>query len=81
MELPLLEVPSIYRGNFGSKEYAVFVEASDANELKGHYLALDKEISDSIAFRLSFDGKTCALFRKNKYLSESEQVAFGFSDN
>lgn len=55
--LPLLEIPSVYQGQFGSKEYAVFVESSSETELKGHYLALDKEMSDSIAFHLFFDGE------------------------
>lgn len=85
LELPLLEVPSIYRGNFGSKEYAVFVEASDANELKGHYLALDEEISDSIAFRLSFDGKNLRfvsqkinICQKVNRLHSDSQIIEGF---
>ena len=55
--LPLLNVPAIYQGNYGSKPYAVFIEESLATELKGHYLALDQEMSDSIAFRLYFDGE------------------------
>lgn len=65
LKLPLIEVPSVYRGNYGSKEFAIFVEGSTANELKGHYLSLENEISDSIAFRLFFDGEDLIFVSQN----------------
>lgn len=53
---PVLPVPSVYQGNLGSGFYAVFVESSDVSELKGHYLSLSDEVSDTIAFTLSAEG-------------------------
>ncbi|MGP1447560.1 MAG: alpha/beta hydrolase fold domain-containing protein [Candidatus Limimorpha sp.] len=50
--LPVLPAPSVYLGDMDGKEYAVFVETSDEHELKGHYLSLDHDQSDTIAFRL-----------------------------
>lgn len=64
-ELPLLEVPSIYQGYCGSKEYAVFVETRNANEMKGHFLALSDEMSDTVSFRLSYDGEGLRFFSQD----------------
>ena len=80
LKLPLLEVPSIYRGNLGLKEFAVFVEESNANELKGHYLSLEKEVSDTIAFRLYLEDEILHFVSRDKdiYLHLSElQTDFG----
>lgn len=50
--LPVLPAPSVYTGKMGGDDYAVFIETSDEHELKGHYLNLDYDQSDTIAFRL-----------------------------
>lgn len=53
---PMLEVPSVYIGHYGARELAVFVETSTMTELKGHYLPLDEDVSDSTAFTLLRQG-------------------------
>ena len=57
VSFPILPVPSVYQGSLGSKTYAVFVESSNASELKGHYLSLREEVSDTIAFTIRVEKK------------------------
>lgn len=55
VSFPVLPVPSVYQGSLGSDDYAVFVEASNESELKGHYLSLRNEMSDTVAFAIRIE--------------------------
>lgn len=71
--LPVLPVPSVYQGCMGSDAYAVFVESSNASELKGHYLSLCGEMADTVAFAIRIKGTNVRFVSRN--VDVSRQVS------
>jgi Esterase/lipase len=50
---PIIDFPSTYIGEIKGTRYAIFIESSGENMMKGHYMSLEAESSDTIAFKIN----------------------------
>lgn len=59
---PVVEAPACLRSTVGGKDYLVFVENSDSLSLKGHYMSLEKNMTDTLPFRLEAQDSHAVLY-------------------
>ena len=59
---PVVETPACFRSNVGGKDFLVFVEYSDSLSIKGHYMSLEENMTDTLPFRLEAQGQNAVLY-------------------
>ena len=61
-DFPAVEAPTCLRSTIGAKDYLVFVEYSDSLSLKGHYMSLEENMTDTLPFRLEAQDSHAVLY-------------------
>ena len=61
-DFPAVETPTCLRSTIGGKDYLVFVEYSDSLSLKGHYMSLEENMTDTLPFRLEAQDSHAVLY-------------------
>ena len=59
---PVIETPACFTSTVHGKDFLVFVEYSDSLNIKGHYMALEKAIADTLPFGLEARGRNARLY-------------------
>ena len=59
---PIVEAPVCLRSTIGGKDYLVFVEYNDSLSIKGHYMSLEENMTDTLPFRLEAQGHNAMLY-------------------
>ena len=62
VHFPFMETPACLRSNIGGKDYLVFVEYSDSLSIKGHYMRLEENMTDTLPFLLETQGHNAVLY-------------------
>ncbi len=60
--LPAVKPPACLRSTIGGKDYLVFVEHSDSLSIKGHYMSLEENMTDTLPFRLEAQDRNAVLY-------------------
>ncbi len=63
---PVVEVPAIFTSKVHSDDYLIFIEYSDSLNMKGHYMALEGGINDTLPFRLEAHKRNARLYYNGK---------------
>ncbi len=83
---PVIETPAIFTGTIDDRHYLVFVEYSDSQHVRGHYMSLEEPVADTLPFQLEARKRNARLyyngeketFRPRIY-SMDEQQAEGYA--
>ena len=59
---PIVETPAWYRSTIGGKDFMVSVEYSDSLCIKGHYMTLEGNMTDTLPFRLEAQNHDAVLY-------------------
>jgi len=63
---PLIQTPAIFKGTIDDKDYLAFIEHSDEQNIKGHYMSLEESKADTLPFRLETQGQSVRLYYKGE---------------
>ena len=59
---PVVETPTVFISKVHGKELLVFIEYSDSLNVKGHYMALEEDMTDTLPFRLKAHKRNAILY-------------------
>ena len=59
---PIMETPTCFRSVIGGKGFLVFVEHCDSLNIKGHYMTLEENMTDTLPFRLEAQDRDAVLY-------------------
>ena len=59
---PIMETPACFRSVIGGKGFLVFVEHCDSLNIKGHYMTLEENMTDTLPFRLEAQDRDAVLY-------------------
>ncbi len=59
---PIIETPAVFKSTIGDRDFLVFVEYSDSLNIKGHYMALEETMTDTLPFKLGAEGHNAILY-------------------
>lgn len=59
---PVIETPALFTGTIDHRDYMVFVEYSDSLLIKGHYMSLEENMTDTLPFRLEARRRNARLY-------------------
>lgn len=59
---PVVETPAVFKSKVHGKELLVFIEYSDSLNVKGHYMALEEDMTDTLPFRLVAHKRNAILY-------------------
>ena len=62
VRFPFMETPACLRSTIGGKDYLVFVEYSDSLSIKGHYMRLEENMTDTLPFLLEAQDPNTVLY-------------------
>ena len=63
---PVIETPACFTSRVHGKDFLVFVEYSDSLNMRGHYLALEEDMTDTLPFRLEARKRNARLYYNGK---------------
>ena len=59
---PVIETPACFTSSVHGKDFLVFVEYSDSLNMRGHYMALEEGMTDTLPFRLEARKRNARLY-------------------
>ena len=59
---PVIETPAYFTSTVHGKDFLVFIEHSDSLNIKGHYMAMEEAMADTLPFRLEARGRNARLY-------------------
>ncbi len=59
---PVVEVPACFTSTVHGKDFLVFIEYSDSLNIRGHYMAKEETMTDTLSFRLEAQGRNAKLY-------------------
>lgn len=63
---PVVETPAIFKSTVHGDDYLIFIEYSDSLNMKGHYMALEGDMNDTLPFRLEAHKRNARLYYNGK---------------
>lgn len=59
---PVIETPSVFTGTIDNRDYLIFIEHSDSQHIRGHYMSLEEAMADTLPFQLEARGLNARLY-------------------
>lgn len=59
---PVIETPAVFTGTIDDSHYLVFVEYSDSQHVRGHYMSLEEPVADTLPFQLEARKRNARLY-------------------
>ena len=63
---PVVETPAVFTSTVDDKDFLVFIEYSDSLKMKGHYMAWEETMTDTLPFRLEAKGRNAILYYEDQ---------------
>jgi hypothetical protein len=63
---PVVETPTVFKSTIHGDNYLIFIEYSDSLNMKGHYMALEGDMNDTLPFRLEARKRNARLYYNGK---------------
>lgn len=63
---PKVETPAVFKSTIHGDNYLIFIEYSDSLNMKGHYMALEGDMNDTLPFRLEARKRNARLYYNGK---------------
>lgn len=63
---PVVETPAVFTSTIDGKDFFVFIEYSDSLTMKGHYMAWEETMTDTLPFKLEAKGRKAILYYENQ---------------
>lgn len=63
---PVVETPAVFTSTVDDKDFLVFIEYSDSLHVKGHYMAWEETMTDTLPFRLEAKGRNAILYYEDQ---------------
>ncbi len=63
---PVVETPAVFTSTVDGKDFFVFIEYSDSLTMKGHYMAWEETMTDTLPFKLEANGRNAILYYENQ---------------
>ncbi len=63
---PVVETPAVFTSTVDGKDFFVFIEYSDSLTMKGHYMAWEETMTDTLPFKLEAKGRKAILYYENQ---------------
>ena len=63
---PVVETPAVFTSTVDDKDFLVFIEYSDSLHVRGHYMAWEETMTDTLPFRLEAKGRNAILYYEDQ---------------
>ncbi len=63
---PIVETPAVFTSTVDDKDFLVFIEYSDSLHVRGHYMAWEETMTDTLPFRLEAKGRNAILYYEDQ---------------